>query len=425
MANTQQTEKKQSAKQKKILVASILLAAAITVGSTFAWFTSKDEVTNRLTASANYGVSITETFTPPEDWVPGQTINKDVGAVNTGNVDAFVKLTVSNEMILTRLNGSEDYDANNTSKYVILGTAESHNTDTQTGITTNTADEVSAIQAGALLAYTSAEFNAEGEKSPVGTIVADKTAGSDTEFKPYKTGVYIFRRTVKNESTNNDVVTESFVYDGYYYVSDTSDTSNAGGKGTYYRIAVDNFDNNQDYLYKYDSSADNNNVDENGIFINNNVPTYKLVKKETIHFAPELSYDSTNKKIVATYNGGTADDTSDDIVIDINLATDYADNWTADGNTEFYLNEILKAGATSPDLIDSVKLSDATTSKAYLNFDYDLKIALDSAQVTYNDSGNATAEAVTADTTTWTLTPAVTYDSATNKNKVNWSTKTP
>ena len=58
MANTQQTEKKQSAKQKKILVASILLAATITAGSTFAWFTSKDEVTNRLSASAEYGVAI-------------------------------------------------------------------------------------------------------------------------------------------------------------------------------------------------------------------------------------------------------------------------------------------------------------------------------------------------------------------------------
>ena len=61
------------------------------VGTTFAWFTSKDEVTNRLSASADYNVSIVEDFTPPEDLVPGQTINKDVCAVNTGNVDALVR----------------------------------------------------------------------------------------------------------------------------------------------------------------------------------------------------------------------------------------------------------------------------------------------------------------------------------------------
>ena len=59
---------------------------------TFAWFTSQDEVTNRLSASANYGVTIAEDFTPPENWVPGQEINKDVGAVNTGNIDAFVRV---------------------------------------------------------------------------------------------------------------------------------------------------------------------------------------------------------------------------------------------------------------------------------------------------------------------------------------------
>lgn len=104
MANTQTTEKKQSAKQKKILVASILLAATITAGSTFAWFTSKDEVTNRLSASAEYGVAIAESFQPPENWVPGQEINKDASAVNTGNVDAFVRMWLTGSMRLLQQN---------------------------------------------------------------------------------------------------------------------------------------------------------------------------------------------------------------------------------------------------------------------------------------------------------------------------------
>lgn len=103
MANTQ-SEKKQSSKQKKVLVASILLAATITVGSTFAWFTSKDEVTNRLSASAEYSVAIAESFQPPENWVPGQEINKDVSAVNTGNVDAFVRMWLIGSMRLLQQN---------------------------------------------------------------------------------------------------------------------------------------------------------------------------------------------------------------------------------------------------------------------------------------------------------------------------------
>ncbi|MBR1393054.1 MAG: BsaA family SipW-dependent biofilm matrix protein, partial [Ruminococcus sp.] len=86
--------KNRSSKDKRILIASLLVAATILAGSTFAWFTSKDEVTNRLTAAADYGVSIVEDFTPPEDWLPGQEINKDVSIVNTGNIDAYVRVAI-------------------------------------------------------------------------------------------------------------------------------------------------------------------------------------------------------------------------------------------------------------------------------------------------------------------------------------------
>ena len=84
--------KKKTARDRRVLIAALLVGALIMAGSTFAWFTSKDEVTNRLSASANYGVSIAEDFQPPEDWIPGQPVNKDVSAVNTGNVDAFVRM---------------------------------------------------------------------------------------------------------------------------------------------------------------------------------------------------------------------------------------------------------------------------------------------------------------------------------------------
>ncbi|MEE3403872.1 MAG: hypothetical protein VZR73_07295, partial [Acutalibacteraceae bacterium] len=56
--------------------------------TTFAWFTSKDEVTNRLSANADYGVKIVESFAPPMNWLPGQEVNKDVYATNTGSIPA-------------------------------------------------------------------------------------------------------------------------------------------------------------------------------------------------------------------------------------------------------------------------------------------------------------------------------------------------
>ena len=100
--------KKKTSKEKRVLIAALCIAATVAAGSTFAWFSSKDEVTNRLSASAAYDVSIAEDFQPPEDWIPGQTINKDVSAVNTGNVDAFVRMWLEGEMSIFNRTSQEN-----------------------------------------------------------------------------------------------------------------------------------------------------------------------------------------------------------------------------------------------------------------------------------------------------------------------------
>ncbi len=115
---TTSKKKKKSARERRVLVASIICAGLIVAGSTFAWFTSTDEVTNRLSASAEYGVAIAESFQPPENWVPGQEINKDASAVNTGNVDAFVRMWLDGNMRLlqqskTAANTNAKYDTTN------------------------------------------------------------------------------------------------------------------------------------------------------------------------------------------------------------------------------------------------------------------------------------------------------------------------
>jgi len=103
-----------SKKRRRVLGASCILAALIIASSSFAWFTSKDEVTNRLSASANYGVSIAEDFTPPENWLPGQKVDKNVGVVNTGNVDAFVRTWLEGEMnVLAEKRDTQKWDSTN------------------------------------------------------------------------------------------------------------------------------------------------------------------------------------------------------------------------------------------------------------------------------------------------------------------------
>lgn len=105
---------KKTSKEKRVLIGALCVAAVMVAGSTFAWFTSKDEVTNRLSASAEYNVAVAETFQPPENWVPGQEINKDAAAVNTGNVDAFARMWLTGSMRLMNQNKSTAVD---TAKY--------------------------------------------------------------------------------------------------------------------------------------------------------------------------------------------------------------------------------------------------------------------------------------------------------------------
>ena len=98
---------KRKKNRKAVLVTSCVMAALIVASSSFAWFTSKDEVTNRLTATADYGVSLVEDFKPPEDMTPGQEVNKDVSVVNTGAIDAFVRASLSESMNMSRLSSVE------------------------------------------------------------------------------------------------------------------------------------------------------------------------------------------------------------------------------------------------------------------------------------------------------------------------------
>lgn len=355
-------KKRKTSKQKGVLAVSMLLAGVIVAGGTFAWFTSEDEVVNQLSASNNYGVSITESFTPPSGWVPGQEVEKAVGAVNTGNIDAFVRLGVSNTLDLTKLSSADTAPSGNADNYVKL------KTDTD-------ADEVTAIQAGGVLAGAWKYDTASGAwveitdsgKSIVGTV--------GTGFNASESGLYIFRRSLKDADG-----TRSFEYKGYYY--DASALK-------YYALAS---------IPKEDS-AGTSIIDSDGYFSGVPAVTYQTTEKTTV--TPTLKYvaatDSAAAYIQATYDpdntavGDTDADTDNNIIINIKL-TKFADGqgtddtWTADGvKLEFYYNKLLAAGATSDNLIAAVELDPGVKSDAYYSFDYNLAIKLDSVQASPDD----------------------------------------
>ena len=352
-------EKKTKKKnKKKILALAMVLALIIVIGGTFAWFTSKDEVTNRLSSSSDYNVAITENYTPVENMIPGTTVKKEVAAVNTGSVDAFVKMTVSGQLELTTMDSTGDstYSATNVSSYVALSTG------------TN-ANEVTSLQAGAILAYTTST-NAS-DKGAVGTLYTDGTG-----FTPTGSGFYVFARSVTAATSGN-----TWEYVGYYY----------DGSSDYYAITIDTSSSTINNDGTISGTAPSCTIDKTTTsVINTSGGTNNIV----------FTYDSTNSKIVATYDPDISTNSGDEIIFYINLDTDYADDWTVDSNNmTFYYKKILASGATSENLIASVELADSVSESSYVSLNFDLDITLDSIQVS-GDTNNL-AEAVNADNTWW------------------------
>lgn len=196
-----------SKKRRRVLGASCILAALIIAGSSFAWFTSKDEVTNRLTATSDYGVSIVESFTPPKMWVPGQEINKDVYAVNTGSIAAFVKENVSGILNYTfeRKVGSWDktcLELNDATKTAI------------DGVTTN--------EAGGFLAWTDA------------TTKALSFDGTTAVKEGNKAGNIVAKNSTHGNGSGNENFTYEYVKDGKTYVG-----TSAAKNGEFYLVKQD------------------------------------------------------------------------------------------------------------------------------------------------------------------------------------------
>ena len=505
-------KKKKSAKEKRVLIGSVVVATAIVAGSTFAWFSSKDEVTNRLTASADYNVSIVEDFQPPKDWIPGQTVNKDVSAVNTGNVDAFVRMWLDGKLRLLKETAetsepdatdavatifptasfqkvkdpnrtklglnyclvTETNDSKTITYFKELSTKQIENPlDENHGsaATSPTQEanhdpaafsEVQSMQAAGVLAYApdnskytwvleqaadlwvlennTATLKTVEKGTKVGSIGStatvqvcpDKDHTSDnyygpidaSTFKPESSGLYLFRRNIEDTA---DGTPNGYEYSGYYFVKkDNSGAPNALTGDTYFALHTEEGDNkHSDYVVPADSVSENTT---------SNVPTadqqlpavISSNRRIRVFTASETVIDDTND-LTWTYDGSnkkftvTTGNNPKDITIEIalaNIGTD-AEQWTAIGGatgakTTFYYNNDLEAGDTTTKLVDSVKLDEDTEVGAYLAFDFDLNVYLDSVQVTLEEEGNESATTVSSGWAVESLNNDGNYDHSAN-----------
>jgi hypothetical protein len=218
------------------------------------------------------------------------------------------------------------------------------------------------------------------------------TGNTGTGFKAsdYGTGLYIFERTKED--------TELSEYAGYYYLAGAS-----GADGTYYAL---------------DSIAANT-ADGVTTF----TVTYQI--KEAVDPADTTwALADDEQSIQVTYAGADADDTTDDIVINIKLAEDYDQYWTliTDGTDyTFYYKKLLASAKTSEDIVAAVELDKDVTEDAYYELEYNLTVNSESVQVTADSAGNQTTTSVEG----WNATATATMDTTDSSKiaSVAWTAK--
>jgi predicted ribosomally synthesized peptide with SipW-like signal peptide len=358
------TKKKKSAREKRVLIASIITAAMIVTSSTSAWFTSTDDVTNRLSANADYGVSIVESFAPPLNWVPGQEVDKDVYAVNTGNIAAFVKEEVTGTLAIKveRAAGTEkinDVDVPNFEpNFVQLTKAERYVK--EAGAFLALKPESSRARLGdQIVAMDPTGNTVDGvpiseEPGYVSADPLDAYAALETDFTPDADGLYVFRRTI----TVDYSAAETFEYDGYYYKD-----------GVYYKIT--NLEVVQD---EFEDLANDGFYDDGNL----ESAKYQFVELVDEVINPvDLAYDGTRNALLATYDTGVANDnTLDALAAALDRAIEKYEN-----ANEAYERAVHDVNITDPDLAEKLAARDAA------------KDTLDAAVAALKDAEKAKDEA--------------------------------
>jgi len=83
-----------------LLLMSAMVSLLLLVGSTFAWFTQSDSVSNPFkTKEFPFTFEVDEVFTPPAEPGPGDNVEKEVKVKNTGELPGFVRVLLLTEII--------------------------------------------------------------------------------------------------------------------------------------------------------------------------------------------------------------------------------------------------------------------------------------------------------------------------------------
>ena len=103
-------KKKKNTRRKKfklhakliIAVCAFLFSGLMVLGSTYAWFVSEDEENNHF-VGARLSAEIVEDFVPNFEWQSGMTVKKVVRVKNTGNMPAFVRISLYEYLLMFKI----------------------------------------------------------------------------------------------------------------------------------------------------------------------------------------------------------------------------------------------------------------------------------------------------------------------------------
>lgn len=377
---------KMSRKKKLMAVGTTVTAIALVASSSFAWFTTSTSAKNRL-QTADFNPAIVEDFTPPTEWKPGETVNKDASITNMGTGDALVRVRLEEVLRLLEDNG-------------------------QTGREL----DLKIYEAGKANNFDNAEAGgnniALGNQMPVyvqAEALANQVKGDQANWKN-------ITNDIDTANGNTALATA-----GITVLQHT--TTDEAGKASYQFMAFKQVDPNT-YLYEDDkaivddasTAIDDSTYGALGITLNNEAIAYQNVRvnmdavtatTDLIQMYKELDFmvQTYNKQAEQAnahdFNNSDAIQTAHqylnvlfgaDVVDWESLVTEAGgtassvtldkiqNKWVYDADSKcFYWGGILGSGESTEQLLDALEL-DKTADNTYKNMRYNLSVVLDAIQ---------------------------------------------
>lgn len=105
-----ENEGKSKLRNKRVILALLVLFCVGMIGGGFAYFTTTTTFDNMFQVKT-YNTKFEEKFESPDNWAPGSTISKEIIAINVGSVDVAVRVSYKEEWVSAsgkKLDGFQD-----------------------------------------------------------------------------------------------------------------------------------------------------------------------------------------------------------------------------------------------------------------------------------------------------------------------------